>query len=187
MAEFVEVTKTIEVPKGAGIEGFIRILRQVLKLPRVTDVHISANGTVKAKHWVQEEAIDVPLNIDFVDLCPYTVIRNHSVVDMGYADDTNALHHMFRMCNKAREEQLHCVAFVTGAMSKLEQWIAQTCGEPSYDYIMGLPVYRDRFIDDDALILCLAYAEDSEMKDVIKSYRITIPGGNANVPNEKTG
>jgi len=173
---------TVEIPPGAGVEGFLHALKQVLKLPRVTDIHIDARGVVKYSHWVREtEEVGFQLTVDFDELCPYKIIRNSVVVDLGYAGEGSPLGHIARMFERAELDHMHCVSFVTGAASSVRSWFRDCAQMKVVNQLMGLPLLTDRFLEDDTLILCTAFGRGAEMKDVRMSYRITVPkeGSNA--------
>lgn len=174
--EYVEREQTVEVPKETGVDGFLFALKQILKLSRVAHVNIDSRGVIKVKRWVrQDEDEDTRLAIDFDGLHPYNIIRNGEVEDLGYADQNDPLKYLADMFRVASSDHMSCVAFVSGADTIFYKWCDRLAKVRFKDEVFGLPLLRDRFIEDDVLLLCTAYGKGAGMQDVRKSYKITIP------------
>jgi hypothetical protein len=177
MTEFQEVTDTIDVPQHAGVEGFIAAIRQVLKKPRVTQVIIDAHGKLTFTRFARPEEPRKHVEVDFETVSPASLVRNAEVqeIDLSRWDD-NAAVCIAMMFHTASLEQMYPVGFVTGANTRLFDWHKQTTGVMLLNNTAyGLPVHRDRFISDDALLLVTAYARNAGLIDVQKSYKMTMP------------
>ena len=121
MAEYEEVTGTIEVPKNVGIKGFLKAIEALLALPRVQSINIDARGQVEYRHFVREGEGNGPLEVTFDSLMPYAVIRNSRVVELG-DPDLNAAVALGQLFNMAAADHLHPVALVGGANTHLWSW-----------------------------------------------------------------
>jgi len=177
MSEFQEFTDTIEVPLNTGIEGFIHAIRQLLKRPRVTSVHIDTSGKVTFTRFVRPEEPRKHFEVDFEEVAPSYIIRNVELqeIDCAHILD-NAAVCISAMFWSASLEQMYPVAFVVGANSSLGAWHKNTTGIIlTNNSAYGFPILRDRHIPDDALILTTAFARGGSMSDVKKSYKITMP------------
>jgi hypothetical protein len=176
MSNYVIKEQVIEIPKSTGIDGFLLVLGSVLKLPRVSDINIEATGVVKVKRWLREEELaDSTIQFDFDSVSPYSIIRNGEVQDVGFAtEDKTPLWWIGHLFLQAQQDHMHCVSFVTGADVVVFNWCAAE-DLRFRDELFGLPVLRDRFIDDDVLLLCTSYGQETRMVDVRKSYKLTLP------------
>lgn len=172
MAEYKEVVDTVEVPKSTGVEGFIRLLREILHLPRVQAITIEANGKVSYRHFVLNGETR-PIGIDFKGLEPYAVIRNAPIEELQ-VHIGNAAIIVTSVLDQAVREKLHPIAFVTGANSVLWKWYASTTGFSlqSQTHLCGLPIHKDRHAPDTALILCAAYSRGAELVDTQRSFKV---------------
>lgn len=175
MRGYKQLTGTAEVPKEAGIEGFMVTIREILKLPRIQTIAINSQGKISYAYVVREDEEERPVVLDFEEVLPYAIIRNGAVqeIQSPHKNAAVACAQMFRML---AIDNLAPVAFVVGAASWLWRWYSETTGlERAGESLFGLPVLADRHIDDSSLLICGAYSKDSSMTDTVKSYRITIP------------
>lgn len=182
--EYEETTQSIEVPSHAGVEGFLAALRQVLKQPRVTHIDIDAQGKVTYTRFVRKEEPRKHVEVDFDSVSPAMLVRNIEVQELDlFLLLGNAAICVAAMFYAASVEQMFPVGFVTGANSVLPSWHKDTTGVmllPSTAY--GLPIYRDRFIPDETLLLVTAYARGAGLVDARKSYKIAMPGRDQPMP-----
>lgn len=177
MSEFQEINETVDVPLNTGVEGFIHALRQILKKPRVTDIHIDANGKVSFTRFARPEEPIKHLEVDFESVSPAGLVRNMELQELDYYELVgNAAVCIAAMFSMASTEQMYPVAFLVGASSSLFAWHRKTTGVPLLNSMAyGFPIIRDRHIPDDVLILVTAYARGGAMSDGKKSYKITMP------------
>lgn len=175
--EYVELTENLEVPKHAGIEGFIVALRGILKMPRIVSIAIDARGKVSFTRYARKEEPRKQVQLDFDSVAPSAIIRNGRVTEMDVDQYlNNAAVSIAAMFQRAASEHMYPVAWVIGGNSLLPIWHERTTGvqlpqESSY----GLPVYRDRHIPDEALLLACAYGPDAALIDAQSAYKITMP------------
>lgn len=173
---FVQHDEVIEVPKGTGVEGFLRTVKEVLKLPRVQDIHIDSRGKIEYTFFLREGEQKRALTMKFDDLMPYALVRNSKVVEVqdppNYA--AGALLAMFRA---ASLDHVIPIAFVMGANSAFWGWYEASTGMKAeiQEELLGLPIYTDRACPDEVLLLCAAFSRGSELVEVQKAYKINIP------------
>jgi hypothetical protein len=176
--EYEELTGTIEVPANVGIEGFLLAIRNILKLPRVQDVHINARGNISFKRFVRKGEGHDPLEVNFDSLMPYAIIRNSMVSELAAPSD-NAAVAVAQLFAMAARDHLVPVSFVGGAKTDFWAWLDKSTGVPmslsSTDEAFGVPFLRDRQLEDHVLVLCAAYTRTSTLIDVQRSYKLVIP------------
>lgn len=181
MSELKEKTDTIEIPKGAGVDGLLHALKEVLtKRLRVQKVEIGAGGLLTYKHFVKEED-PAHLEIDFSELLPYGVIRNSTVYELPDPHPNAALA-ITQLFHLAANEQLFPVVFVTGVQTALWSWFERTTGlalprarGSAQEQLYGIPLLQDRQIEDQVLVLCAAYGHTTSLLDTRCAYKIALP------------
>lgn len=176
MAEYTEITGTIEVPKNAGIEGFLKAIKGVLKLLRVQSINIRANGTIEYTYYLREgEQAKPELQISFDELMPYAIIRNGDVQELRNVP-TVASTAIMALFDLAAVDQLHPTALVVGANSQLWDWYQQSMDRVfSKEEVCGVPIFRERLLEDHVVVLCAGYIRGGELIDTKRSYKICIP------------
>lgn len=179
MTEYQEITQEVDVPMHAGVEGFLAALRQVLKQPRVTRMEIDLQGKVTYTRFARPEEPRKHIEVDFDSISPAMMVRNLEVQELDlFSVLDNAAVSVAAMFHAASLEQMFPIAFVTGANTSFLQWHKQTTGVLLLNgSAYGLPVLRDRFIPDDALLLVTAYARSAGLVDARKAYKLTMPSG----------
>jgi hypothetical protein len=172
---YTQHEEVIEVPKGTGLEGFIRTVREVLKLPRVQDIHISM-GKIEYTFFLRDGEEKRVVTMNFDTLMPMAVVRNTEVREVSDIDRSApvALLQMFRA---SAMDHLAPIAFVTGANSHFWPWYEGTSKMKAEmrDVLAGLPVFADRACPDEVLLLCAAFRKESELVEMKKAYKIAIP------------
>lgn len=176
MSDYEEVHGEVEVPRNAGVRGFLKAIEDILKLPRVQDIHIDARGKVSYRHFLREGEERKALSVDFGSLMPYAVIRNSQCVEL-VDPDLNACVAAGQLFNMAAGDHLHPVALVGGANTGFWKWLEHSTGlvVPSEHEVFGVPFMRDRQLEDYVLVLCAAYARGAALVDTQKSYKLVIP------------
>jgi hypothetical protein len=173
---YVQYDETIEVPPGAGVEGFIRSLREVLKLPNVSNVTINRQGKIDYTFFLREGAEKRVAAVNFDTLMPMALVRNATVQELPHRDSaaTVAILQMFRA---AAIDHLAPIAFVTGANSLLWPWYEATTSLQAENRgeLYGLPVHADRNCPDEVLLLAAAFTARAELVDMHKAYKIDLP------------
>lgn len=177
MKEKKKHTHQFEVPRGTGIQGFLRVIEGVLKLDPY-DVRIDMRGKVTYTLMVPEGSPEVPLNIDFETLRPYDAIRNGDVVELIFSENMPASLVVAMMFREVTADQLFPIAFVGGAQTDVWKWLQKgtfLVAPPSKDEFFGRPYFKDRMIEDSTLFLCAGYSRDAAIIDTQKSYKIILP------------
>lgn len=173
---YTEHSQSMEIPKGTGIEGFLRAVREILTLPRVQDIHIDSRGKVTYKYFLREGEEARALNLEFESLMPYAVVRNGHVEEVLVVNN-NAGVVLAQMFARAGADHMYPVAWVGGANSTFWRWFDACMGfkSTSHDELFGLPFLRDRMVEDSVLILCTAYGPRAALTDTQRSYKVLIP------------
>jgi len=180
MSEYHEVTETVDVPGATGIEGFLAVIRRVLHLSRVSRVEINGTGKVSYTRFVREEEPSHVIEVNFDSVMPSSVVRNAEVHEIDIFGIESAAVGLALMFYAAAQDHLCPVGFVTGAATVLPGWYFKTVGvRLGQDTVYGLPLYRDRFLPDDVLLLACAYSRQGSLVDVKKSYKVLMPSREA--------
>jgi hypothetical protein len=178
MPEYREVSQTIEVPRGAGIAGFLKTIEKILRQSRVQEVSINARGHVSYRRFARSDEDDHQIQMEFDSLMPWAVIRNGEIEELNPLD-ANAAVVVSQMFSASTRDHLHPVAWASRRETPFWEWHGKTTGvvlggkEEAY----GIPFYTDDGIPDDSLVLCSAYGRDATLVDTKKAYKITIPFG----------
>lgn len=177
---FRPVEREVNVPKGTGHAGFLRVIEGILKLPRIQTVELLASGTVRYRQFVPESLPDEEiqeLKIDLESLRPYAVLKHCTIKEcLWFTDDTPAPVVVSKMFAAVAQDALFPVAFVSGVESTFWEWHGRTAGvvfgkENAY----GQSVYPDADIPDNVFFLCAAYGKDARLIDTQTAYKITVP------------
>jgi hypothetical protein len=176
MSEYREISETLDVPIGTGVDGFLKVIGEILRLRRVQEVKIDARGKVSYLRYAREGEPDKPLDVDLETLMPYAVLRNNKLQELPVADD--AAHAVGQLFHAAGQDGLFPIAFIGGTNSMFFKWYKQTTGiELKDDNVYGLPFLVDRKIEDYMLFLAAGYARYNHLADLQKAYKIVIPQG----------
>ncbi len=172
----VDQAETIEVPRGAGIEGFIRVLRGIWKLPRVKHIEIE-KGKISYTQAMQPDDPFVALKVDLDTVMPHTVIRNGGVVRELDTPLDNASHAIALAFRRVTLDRLVPIAFVGSATSIVWDWHHKTTGIelPTVEELYGLPFFDDPHIEDWTLFLCASTERDAALIDTQRTYKILMP------------
>lgn len=171
--QYVEVKKTVNVPKNVGPDGFVLALKSIIKIPRVQRIEILANGTVEYAYFKQEEAPDTPLALDFESIAPSAIVRNTEMREIELVEQDTAPVVVCKMFRAVRIANLVPISFVAGADTTFGAW-HKKAGLDLEDYTdtaYGLPLVKDRYIPDEALVLCAGYTRASALIDTVMSFK----------------
>lgn len=176
-----EIVRSISVPENTGVQGFLRVLEEIIKMPRVQRITIDSPGTVTYKRYVVEgeEPAEKNFNLDLSDLQPHHIIRNTAVEEFLYVNGTSAPTVIGSMLDRVTLNKYTPIAFVTGADSYLFPWYFYTSGSEllSKDRLFGYALYKDRAIPDTTLVLCAGYGYTHALIDTRYSIKAEIPMG----------
>lgn len=177
MIEYREITKTIEVPKGTGLTGFMLAISNILRQPRIQEVTITARGKVSYRRFARQNEPDEEIKLDFESVMPWAILRNTNIEELpSVPRSANAAVVLGQMFAAAARDHLHPVAMVGGSASVFWEWYGQTTGIVlGKDEAYGLPFLNDENIPNDVLILCAAYGRGASLVDTQQSYKIAIP------------
>lgn len=178
MPEYREVSQTIDVPRGAGITGFLKTIESILRKQRVQEVNINARGQVSYRRFARADEEDHQVEMDFETLMPWAVIRNtRKLEELTSAAGASAAVAVSQMFAAVTRDHLHPIAFAGGPGSFFWEWHGRTTGvvlggkEEAY----GLPFYPDEEIPNDVLVLCAGYGKEATLIDTKRAYKIAIP------------
>lgn len=177
MSAFKEYQGTVRVPKGAGVDGFLLALREILRRPRVQGIHIDARGTIQFTYIGREDEGPLPSpEIQFETVSPLSVIRSGDVVEVP--EQKIAAHAVAALYRAASDELLYPVAFVVGTGTSFWKWHEQTTGialNAQREDLYGYPLFYDKQVPEHVLILCTAYMRGGSLLDTRKSFKINMP------------
>ncbi len=180
MSEFEEVNESIEVPKNTGRAGFLRVIEDALKLPRVQDIHIDSRGRVKVRYFLREGETKKPIETDFSTLEPYAAIRNSVVQELVEPDD-NAAVGVSQLFDGAAQDRLFPIAFVGSPTTRFWRWYESSTGIvlSSFDQLYGVPFLSEHALEDYVLVLCAGFTRSASLIDTQRSYKLVIPEVNS--------
>ena len=178
MTDLELVEESLQVPSSTGMEGFILVIRKILKLSKVQSIHIDASGRMtwsrlavsaaaESQDWAGEALFD--------KVSPGFIIRNNDIEELEVP--LEPLQGIARIFQKAALQHLHPVAWVSGPRSAFWAWHARAVGfsmSAGKDEVYGFPFLYDKEIPEDTLILCTAYERGSAMIDVKKSFKLVM-------------
>lgn len=183
MSDYKQVETTVDVPMDAGIDGFLLAIRQILSLPKVVELRVFDKGKVSYKRWVREEDdANANLRVEFDSVTPIGVIRNNDIIDLGIADSSPAVA-VCKMLQRAMTDHMFPATFVVGANSVFFDWFS-SCGvdmPKNTERLFGHKLLRDRFVEDEALLLCVAYGPGGSLIDTRLTYKLLLPAREAPV------
>lgn len=174
--DYQEKIEKVEIPKSTGVEGFLHAIKSILQLPNIQKIEVSGKGEVSYRYFVPKDGNASPLKLNFETLEPYAVIRNGKVVELR-SPALNAAVAIGQLFNMAALDHLHPLALVGGANTELWKWYEETTSihPPTAESLYGLPVYGDRMLEDNVLVLCAGFVRDGSLIDTQKSYKMCIP------------
>jgi len=176
--EYREIERSLSIPRGTGRDGFLRVIGDILKLPKVQEISIQANGKVKYRQFVHKDSQDNEhvLNVDLETLKPYFVLRNCRIRELHLPEDILAPVAISMLFAEASREGMAPVAFVSSPDTRFWEWHGRTSGvvfgkEEAY----GLPVYTDEELPDEVFFLCASYSREARLIDTKSAYKLSIP------------
>lgn len=174
--EYREAVNTIQVPKNVGLDGFLLTIKTVLKMARVQDITINSLGMVTYRRFVLEGE---PANtgVSFDEIEPYNIIRNTDIQTLQVGHTTPAASAIGQLFDLAATQQYSPLGFVMSPGSKFWDWYFTSTGYDvqNKDTLMGLPVYNDRHMPEDRIVLAVGYGRDATMIDARKSFQLVVP------------
>lgn len=172
----VDHEDAIEVPRGAGIDGLMKVVREILRRPRVKRIEIE-KGKVSFTQAIQPDNPFEPLKVDLDTVMPHTIIRN--CVDVKEIDvpADNAAFAVALLFRRVTMDRLVPIAFVGSSNSIIWGWHQRTTGIelPAPDELYGLPFFDDPQVEDATLFLCASTERDASLIDTQKTYKILMP------------
>jgi hypothetical protein len=178
MTEYQPVEASVTVPKGVGLDGFLKAVREILRYPRVTDVRINTRGVIWFKRHVRKDEQVVPVQIDFESVTPFAAVQASDVLEVALSEGGEpAPVAVARMFAALARDHVSPVAFVIGGSSPFAAWHKATSGIEIGEQAYGLPVMVDERIPSDVLVLCAAFGPGGSLVDVRRSYKLSLPLG----------
>lgn len=188
MTEYREVEDSIDVPRNAGMEGVVKLLRRYLSMPRVQDIHINARGRVTVRRYVlgNDGARNSGVEDGFFDeLSPYRIARNTHMTEWTPPAWSNASITLMALFDVVAQEQLKPLAFLTGAQTLFWDWVHVTTGYrfSAFESLYGVSVYSEEEVPDSTLILLAGFGRDAALVDAHRAYKLEIPRPDLLVPS----
>lgn len=169
-----ERTKTVEVPPNTGVDGFIHVVREIARLPRVQRIVVDRRGAVTYTQTLREDGQENVLNVNFDHLQPYHIIRGSKTQELSYPMSLGPSAVVAAMFDSVASMGMTPIAFVVGVATTLWSWIrfGDDVSLSSRDVFFGLPVYVDRQIPDTALVLCTGVENAESLVDTKFSLKV---------------
>lgn len=174
--EIREVTETVKVPKGTGVDGFMRTLRRLLELPRLQRIEVDARGEVQVRYFSPD---GVPagekLGLDFSSLMPISVMRNSEMEEVP--EDSHAATAVARLFKCAARDLLTPIAFAGNPKSQFWEWHHESTSLPLAQEgdVYGIPFLKDAAIPPFVIVLFAGFGKGAALIDTVKTYKLAIP------------
>ena len=178
MNDLQEKTKTVEIPPNTGIDGFIHVVREVVKQPRVQKVIIDKMGRVTYTQLMKKDTKDeeINLNVSFDHLQPYHVIRNARTQELSYPATLGASAVIGAMFDAVATSGFTPIAFVVNPTTILWSWIyfRDELTLNNRDNLFGYPLLVDKDIPEAALVLCAGVDRTTALIDTKISIKVAL-------------
>jgi hypothetical protein len=175
MSAVSERSKVFEVPAGSGVEGFVHLVREALKLPRVQRILIEIGKvTVYQRAGKQEVEDTLNLDVDFEHLQPYNIIRNVPARELSYPDTLGGSAAIAAMLDAVVLNDFTPIAFVASPTTLLWTWLhfRDDVDLKSRDTLFGYPLHADKQIPDTAIVLCAGVDKTTALIDTRLSLKL---------------
>ena len=179
--DFEQVSGVVDVPRNTGTEGFIQLIRSILKLGHVQDIHVTANGKVSYKYLAVKSADRPEFNPEqlFERASPSCVVRNSTLVEVRVDERKSSVETLVLVTRSAQLDGVVPNAWVTGANTLLFKWLPSRSNISAEQLqpgtiLFGLPIYRDRMLPDESLILCASPCAGADLVDTTHAYKIAM-------------
>jgi hypothetical protein len=179
MSDYKQVEETVDIPLDTGVDGFLLAIRQILLLSRVIELHINSKGKVTYKRWVRDEdEANTNLRLDFESVTPIGVIRNNNIIDVGVVDaKVSPAVAVCRLLHRIQADHMYPAVLVVGANSVFFDWF-RGCGidiQKNAERFFGHQLMRDRFVEDDVLLVCTSFGSSGSLIDTRTTYKLLLP------------
>lgn len=182
MNEYKDILKEVQVPPGTGHRGFLRVIEEILKLPRIQEISINAMGVVSYRQSVPVEAESegpTLAQVNFSNLEPYNIVRNSVVEELPDLPPTvGAPYALTMMLAAVSIASLYPLAFVVSPSSTLWDWLQRTAPKEVLmrkEQLYGLPLYTDRLVEDHVLLLCAGFSPSRDIADTNRTFKLSMP------------
>jgi len=181
MAEYKEVKGTIAVPANTGVEGFLHTIKTLMARPRLQSFQVDSKGTVSFRRFVlkdeQAESAKDNYGVSLEHLQPYYVVRNALIRELTNIDGLNAASVVGVLMARAARDDMQPLSFLVNPTTLLWRWYKESTGHEweEQGVFFGLPVLTDRYVPEEALLLCAGYGRDAAFVDTQISYKAEIP------------
>lgn len=145
-------------------------LSQILRLGMVQSILIDTTK-IKYSQLVEPDADPPSIAVEFDKQNPYSVVRNKSTQEV-IVQGKQPLAALALLFQEVALERMHPLLFVTGGNTDLWTWLQSTVDLRRMDVLLGLPVARDRAVDDNTLFLCAGHIQNGSLHDTEKSFKI---------------
>lgn len=173
--EYHPVRKSIDVPRGAGVDGFILAIEKILTKRNIKNINISANGKINYERMICEGEPEEDFEVDFTTVTPWAVLRNTNLVEVKLISD-NAAVSIAQLFQEMARDLLNPIGFAISQSSTFRKWHTRTTSLVlDTDQLYGLPILYDPLIPQDVLVLCAGFGRQARLVDTKKAYKLTIP------------
>lgn len=177
------VTAAVDIPRNTGIEGFLQMLRSLLRIKRLQEIVISVtrHGSITYKYLAERETEQTALDPCKLleNLNPMHYLQRSEMKEVGLQEGEASPQMLLRLFRAAENDGMRPICWVVGAGSALPRWLRKgTTFTEDFAYpnetLCGLPILSDRFVPDEALVLCAGHGIGSEMSDARICYKTTM-------------
>lgn len=178
MTHYEQKSRTIPVPSRAGVDGFLYVIREVLKFPRVTELRVTENGEVR--FWWNEPVSDDPMGLGptTIDLAPLSVghaiaqaAGNSNVFDVPVAVNAPAYQTIPALLSFAQQEGTYPLLFAVRSPTRFRSWVLQATQLSFGKGCFGLPLESDESLPDDVLVLLATDRPSQTILDTTHVFR----------------
>lgn len=178
MTEWVKKEGRAVIPQGSGSTGLMRTMEVISKLPRVQNITVNARGEVTYAYLVRPGQAEYNIGIELASLEPYAVVRScEAIKTLTRVEGENASLTITRLFRAVAVDHMNPIGFVVGTNSRLFPWFLASTGldlAEFHDVFYGLPLYKDRHMPDETLVLCAGYLRGGALPDVTIAYSLVL-------------
>lgn len=177
--EYEQKSKTVTVPPRAGVEGFLHVLKEILKLPRVTEVRMTDRGDVQ--FWWNEPVDTDPLSLGptTLDLAPLSVehaLSKALVMDEPFDEERPYSLIVPSLLARAQDDGVYPLLFVVNSPAVFRRWILEWTGlHFGSKGCFGFPLEGDSSIPDDVVVLLATMRQSTSILDTTHAFRTILP------------
>lgn len=172
------VTRTLQVPKATGVQGFLRTIERVLTVPRLRSMHVSHTGQVSYEALVPEEVKDLPvLDVELESLLPSQLLRNIETAEYLPKEGSTPTDQVVGTILQVLAAGLFPCRWLCADLRTVHKWSGLVPSVADED-LLGFPVMEDPGLPREALILLGAVLRGAALVDSSLAVVLSMGVGN---------